>query len=158
MAENRIEWVASDAAKYVSSQTGRFDLIAMIRFLDPGVLRDLSRVLNPGGLMTMHLGSPVFQAATVQKNARNLRRVFRHVAPMALYIPLYGSLWCLGVASDTVDARALAPDTVAQRLRERRIGALKYYNPEVHQALFALPNFVRDLTADGNREPAKLAA
>jgi spermidine synthase len=163
----RLEIKLGDGFDYVKNCTEKFDLV-VLDLTDPDTpafhlyseefFRLCQRVLNPGGLMTMHLGSPVFQAATVQKNARNLRRVFRHVAPMALYIPLYGSLWCLGVASDTVDARALAPDTVAQRLRERRIGALKYYNPEVHQALFALPNFVRDLTADGNREPAKLAA
>lgn len=163
----RLEIKLGDGFDYVKNCTEKFDLV-VLDLTDPDTpafhlyseefFRLCQRVLNPGGLMTMHLGSPVFQAATVQKNARNLRRVFRHVAPMALYIPLYGSLWCLGVASDTVDARALAPDTVAQRLRERRIGALKYYNPEVHQALFALPNFVRDLTADGDREPAKLAA
>jgi SAM-dependent methyltransferase len=49
VAENRIEWVVSDAAAYVSSHTGRFDLIAMIRFLDIGVLRALPRLLNSGG-------------------------------------------------------------------------------------------------------------
>jgi spermidine synthase len=163
----RLEIKIGDGFEYVKNCTEKFDLV-VLDLTDPDTpafhlyseefFRMCQRVLNPGGLMTMHLGSPVFQAATVQKNARHLRRVFKHVAPMALYIPLYGSLWCLGVASDAVNARTLAPETAAQRLRERKIGALKYYNPEVHQALFALPNFVRELTSDGNRAPAKLAA
>jgi spermidine synthase len=108
----------------------------------------------------MHLGSPVFQAATVRKNATALRKVFKHVAPLSLYIPLYGSLWCLAVASDSVNARSLALEVAAQRLRERKIGGLKYYNAELRPAMFTLPTFVRDLTAaDASlRAPARLAA
>lgn len=163
----RLEIKIGDGYEYVKHCTEKFDLV-VLDLTDPDTpafhlyteefFRMCQRVLNPGGLMTMHLGSPVYQAATVQKNARNLRRVFQHVAPMALFIPLYGSLWCLGVASDSVDPRALPVETIAQRLRERRIGALQYYNPEVHHALFALPNFVRQLTAGDERAPARLAA
>jgi spermidine synthase len=42
-------------------------------------------------------------------------------------------------------------------MRERRLGGLKYYNPEVHGGLFALPNFVKALT-DPASQPARLAA
>jgi spermidine synthase len=78
---------------------------------------------------------------------------------MSLYIPLYGSLWCLAVVSDAANPRALAAEAVVARMRERRIGALRYYNPEVHAALFALPNFVRELTAgEPAGAPARLAA
>jgi spermidine synthase len=145
-----------DGFETVRNCREKFDLV-VLDLTDPDTpafhlyseefFRLCQRVLNPGGLMTMHLGSPVFQAATVRKNAASLRKVFKHVAPLALYIPLYGSLWCLGVASDSVNARSLTPEVAAQRLRERRIGGLKYYNAELHPALFALPTFVRDLTA-----------
>jgi spermidine synthase len=99
----------------------------------------------------------VYAPETVRKNADNLRRVFKQVHPMTLFIPLYGSLWCLGVASDSANPRLMTADAVATRLRERRIAGLKYYNPEVHGALFALPNFVKALT-DRAQEPARLAA
>jgi spermidine synthase len=95
--------------------------------------------------LTLHLGSPVYQAETVRKNAANLRKVFRHVAPMSLFVPLYGSLWCLAVASDTIDPRAIAADVIAQRISERHVGELRYYHPALHSALFALPVFVQDL-------------
>jgi spermidine synthase len=63
------------------------------------------------------------------------------------------------VASDTVNARSLTSEAAAQRLRERRISGLKYYNAELHPALFALPTFVRDLTGtEPARAPARLAA
>jgi spermidine synthase len=44
-------------------------------------------------------------------------------------------------------------------MRERRIGALRYYNPEMHAALFALPTFMRELTDPAAPVlPAKRAA
>jgi spermidine synthase len=38
---------------------------------------------------------------------------------------------------------------VARRLAQRRIGDLRLYNPEMHGALFALPNFYRELLPAG---------
>ncbi|MCK6429432.1 MAG: polyamine aminopropyltransferase [Burkholderiaceae bacterium] len=157
----RLEVKIGDGFEYVKNTNERFDLI-VLDLTDPDTpafhlyseefFRMCQRILNPSGLLTLHLGSPVFQAATVKKNAANLRKVFRHVHPMALYIPLYGSLWCLGVASDSANPRTLATEAIAQRLAERRIGALKYYNAPLHSALFTLPNFVLELT--GGELPA----
>ncbi len=105
--------------------------------------RMCQRILRPGGMLTLHLGSPVYQAETVRKNAANLGKVFRHVAPMSLYVPLYGSLWCLAVASDTIDPRTTSNDTIEQRIVARDIGGLRYYHSALHAALFALPVFVQ---------------
>jgi len=82
---------------------------------------------------------------------------------MSLYIPLYGSLWCLAVASDSANPRAVGSDLIALRMRERGLTDLQYYNAELHGALFVLPNFVRDLTrgpeaAAGGARAARLAA
>jgi spermidine synthase len=144
-----------DGFETVRTMTERFDLI-VLDLTDPDTpafhlysepfFRMCRSLLNPGGMMTLHLGSPVFQPSTVRKNARNLRRVFPQVHPMSLYVPLYGSLWCLAVASDAADPRAIGAEGVAARMRERGLTDLRYYNAEVHGALFALPNFVRDLT------------
>lgn len=162
----RLEIRIGDGFEFVKNCTEKFDLV-VLDLTDPDTpafqlyseefFRQCQRVLTPGGLMTMHLGSPVYQAATVKKNAANLRKVFKQVHPMALYIPLYGSLWCLGIASDSANPRTLSSESLAQRLRERRINGLKYYNAELHAGLFALPNFVKELT-DGPVVAAKLAA
>jgi spermidine synthase len=156
----RLEVRIGDGFEFVRQTRERFDLV-ILDLTDPDTpafhlytetfFRMCQQVLKPGGMLTLHLGSPVYQPATVRKNAEALRRVFRHVQPMSLFIPLYGSLWCLGVASDTVDVRTLPAATVAQRLRERGIADLRYYNPEVHGALFALPTFVAELV---NGRPA----
>ena len=161
-----------DGFDFVRATQERFDLI-VLDLTDPDTpafhlyseqfFRMCRAILNPGGLLTLHLGSPVFQQSTVRKNADSLRRVFAQVHPMALYIPLYGSLWCLAIASDTADPRAVGRELIAARMRERNLTGLQYYNAEVHDALFVLPNFVRELTcgsdaAAGTPRAARLAA
>ena len=149
----RLEVKIGDGFEFVKSTSERFDMI-VLDLTDPDTpafhlyseqfFRMCQRILRPGGMLTLHLGSPVYQAETVRKNAANLRKVFRHVAPMSLFVPLYGSLWCLAVASDTVDPRAVSADTIEQRIKEREIGGLRYYHPALHAALFALPLFVQE--------------
>ena len=151
----RLDVRIGDGFEYVKSTNERFDLI-VLDLTDPDTpafhlyseefFRLCQRILKPGGMLTLHLGSPVYQAETVRKNAANLRKVFRHVAPLSLFIPLYGSLWCLGVASDSIDPRSISADTLSQRMNDRRISGLRYYYPGLHQALFTLPLFVQELT------------
>ncbi len=164
----RLEVSIGDGFEFVKSTTERFDLI-VLDLTDPDTpafhlyseqfFRMCQRILRPGGMLTLHLGSPVYQAETVRKNAANLRNVFRHVAPMSLFVPLYGSLWCLAVASDTVDPRATTADVVAQRINERQVSDLRYYHPALHSALFALPVFVQDLVQPkvAAQEPGRVA-
>ena len=151
----RLEVKIGDGFEYVKSATERFDMI-VLDLTDPDTpafhlyseefFRMCQRILKPGGMLTLHLGSPVYQADTVRKNAANLRKVFRHVAPMSLFIPLYGSLWCLAVASDSIDPRSLSTEALSQRMTDRRIDDLRYYYPGLQQALFTLPLFVQELT------------
>ncbi len=167
LEDPRLEIRLGDGFEFVKNCSEKFDLV-VLDLTDPDTpafhlyseefFRLCQRVLNPGGIMTMHLGSPVFQAATVKKNAANLRKVFKQVHPLTLYIPLYGSLWCLGVASDSANPRQLANETIAQRMRERKLAGLKYYNAELHAALFSLPTFVKELTDAPPVVATKLAA
>ena len=162
----RLEIRIGDGFQYVKGTAEKFDLI-VLDLTDPDTpafhlyseefFRLCRERLNPGGMLTLHLGTPVYAPETVRKNAASLRKVFKQVHPLALFIPLYGSLWCLGVASDSANPRQVTAEAIAGRLRERRIGALKYYNAEVHNALFALPNFVKALT-DPAATPTRLAA
>jgi spermidine synthase len=48
-------------------------------------------------------------------------------------------------ASDTLDPLALEPRIAEQRIADRGIADLRYYNGDIHRALFALPNFFREL-------------
>ena len=81
------------------------------------------------------------------RRIRCVRRSFRIVSPYGLHVPLYGAYWGMAVASDDLAALSLSYGELASRLRRRGIGDLRYYNAQVHEALFALPNFYRDLNA-----------
>ncbi len=160
----RLEIRIGDGYEYVRSTTERFDMI-VLDLTDPDTpafhlyseefFRMCQRALKPGGLLTLHLGSPVYQTETVRKNAEALRRVFRHVAPLTLFIPLYGSQWCLAVASDAIDPRHVSAETIAQRMADRDIDDLRFYHPAMHAALFTLPTFVQQLVG---APPAPAAA
>lgn len=154
----RLELRIGDGLRYVTEREAnpseRFDLI-VLDLTDPvgpaealygeSFFAACKALLNEGGALTLHLGSPIFQRDRVRDLVARLRTVYRHVSPYFLYIPLYGSLWGLGVASDTLDPTTLNAAEVDQGLAARGIGALQYYNGEVHRAQFALPNFLRDM-------------
>lgn len=107
----------------------------------------MKRVLAPGGALVLHLGSPVFHGAQVSELQARLRQQFAVVRCYGLYIPLYGAYWGLAVASDTLDAAAPSNLQLRERMMQRGLRDLRYYNADVHAALFALPNYYRQLLA-----------
>lgn len=152
----RLKLHIADGMAFVRETGERFDLIAL-DLPDPiGPATELytqeffascRRVLNPGGAMSLHVGSPISRPDRVRDNVVNLKKVFRIVRPYLVYIPLYGSLWGMACVSDSLDPVALAPEEVERVLKDRRIADLRYYNGLTHQAVFALPNFVRRITS-----------
>lgn len=104
-------------------------------------------LLNDGGALSLHVGTPVYQPERVQALVGRLRGLFAHVCPYFLYIPLYGSLWGLATASDTLDPLGLSATEVEARMKARRIAGLQHLNGAVYCAQFALPNHLRALLA-----------
>jgi spermidine synthase len=150
----RLEVSVGDGLAYLRETRARYDIVAM-DLTDPvGPSVDLysretfalaKRAMAPGGALTLHIGSPISHPARVRRTLDNLRAVFARVTPCFVHIPLYGSTWGFACASDTLDPRALAPEEVDRVLAARGVGDLQYYNGETHRAVFALPNYVRDL-------------
>lgn len=61
-------------------------------------------------------------------------------------IPLYpAGLWSMGYASLSEDPLSDDIQSRHQAMEKEILRDLKYYNPEVHRAAFALPNFVKDI-------------
>ncbi|HVS27592.1 MAG TPA: polyamine aminopropyltransferase [Burkholderiales bacterium] len=151
----RLKLHLADGMTFVRETRERFDLIAL-DLPDPiGPATELytaeffascRRVLNPGGALSLHVGSPISRPDRVRDNVVNLKKVFRIVRPYLVYIPLYGSLWGMACVSDSLDPLTLAPEEVERVLKDRHIADLRYYNGYTHQAVFALPNFVRRIT------------
>ena len=152
----RLQVRIGDGLQLLAETDERFDLVLMDltdpdtpaeTLYTPEALQRIKRVLAPGGAVVQHLGSPVFHAKQVQQLAECLRREFAQVQCYGLYIPLYGAYWGLAVASDSLQPALLTPALAAQRLAERGVGDLQFYNAELHPALFALPTYYRELVA-----------
>lgn len=156
-SDSRLETKIGDGFAFVRNTDERFDLV-ILDLTDPDVssaslysaafFTMCRRILKPGGALTLHIGSPVFAPNQTRTIAAALHATFGIVRCYGLYIPLYGAYWGMAVASDTLDPLHLSRDEVLRRLSQRDIGDLHYYNEDVHSALFALPNYYRNLLPD----------
>lgn len=150
----RVQIRIGDGLAYVRESDERFDLV-LLDLTDPDTpasalytdefFASVKRLLNPGGAMVLHTGTPVFAPQVVQPIYRGLKKHFAVVAPLGLYIPLYGAYWSMAVCSDQLDPRRLSESEVSRQLQTLKLDQLSYYNEATHQGLFALPGYFRDL-------------
>lgn len=156
----RLKLIVDDGMKFLAETDERFDLIVLdlpdptgpaTALYEEPFFRDCRRALAPGGAVTLHIGPPWSKPERVRAHAERLANVFPIVRPFAVYIPLYGTLYAMAVCSDSLDPLAVSAAEVEKRLAKRGVGGRQYYNGAVHHGLFALPNFVRELTAATER-------
>jgi len=152
----RLKVLITDGKAYVEQCRERFDLM-MLDLTDPfgpaeplyrvEFLRECRRVLGPRGVFSMHLGSPVTRPNVYHRVISSLREAFPIVRPYLVYVPLYGTWWGMAAASEETDPLAISEEEVDRRIRNRGLKDLKFYNGATHRAVFAMPNFVRDILA-----------
>ncbi|CAN7214371.1 polyamine aminopropyltransferase [Trinickia sp. LjRoot230] len=149
----RVELVMGDAGSFVAATKEQFDVVVFdltppdspaAELYTPAFYARLKAALAPRAALSMHLGAPHFHAERVAALLDGLRGSFAIVDVISAFVPLYGSLWLMAIASDTLDAAALFRHDVDDRLRARRIDGLRYYSAALHPALFTLPHALRD--------------
>ncbi len=162
----RLNLVVGDGLKFLAETKEKFDLIVLdlpdpigpaTALYEEAFFRDCARALAPGGALTLHLGSPVSDPERVRVHTERLASVFAVVRPYVVFVPLYGALWSMACCSDTLDPLAITADEVEKRLARRNVRELQYYNGQTHHAVFALPNYMRELTRAADR-PVRPAA
>ncbi|WGS49385.1 polyamine aminopropyltransferase [Paraburkholderia sp. D15] len=154
----RVELVIGDAAQYVATaEPARFDLVIFdltppdspaAALYTQAFHAQLKRTMSPTAALSMHLGSPDFHPQRVAALLDGLRASFAQVRTMSAFVPLYGALWMMATASDTLDVAAIDRDTLDARharFAARGLDAhLKYYDNAVHAGLFSSSRAVRD--------------
>ena len=153
-ANPKLEVRIVDGAALVKSTADRFDLI-YLDLTDPvgpaaalyttAFYTNVKRVLAFGGALVLHIGSPFSHPDRVASSIANLREIFTRVAPYFTHIPTYGSLWGFVVASETMDCHELTAAEVDRRLQDRAIANRQFYNGDTHQAMLALPEYIKRL-------------
>ncbi|HXF79725.1 MAG TPA: polyamine aminopropyltransferase [Usitatibacter sp.] len=152
----RLEVTVGDGLAYLRETAVRYDLVSMdltdpvgpsVELYSPATFRLAKRAMAADGALTLHLGSPFSHPGRVRSTLGNLRQVFAKVTPYFVHIPIYGSIWGFACASDVIDPRTVSSKEADRILAHRGVKELRYYNGDVHQAVFALPNYIRELVA-----------
>lgn len=156
----RLAVALADGKEFLAATREKFDIIALdlpdpvgpaAPLYEEPFFDHCRRALARGGALVLHMGSPWSRPDRVRAIHGRLARLFKIVRPYTMFIPLYGTLWSMAVCSDTLDPIALAAAEVDERIAARGLPHLQYYNGATHKAVFALPNFVRDLIAGAGR-------
>ena len=106
---------------------------------DDSFYRGCKRMLEPDGVMALQSASPLLMMDVFAETQRKLRAVFEEVHPYLGPVPLYGT----GTWSWTWCSEVGAPSRTRKERQEAIVEGSRAYNAQVHQAAFALPNYVR---------------
>lgn len=149
--------VIADGTEFVANTDERFDVI-MVDSTDPigpgAVLfteqfyADCKRCLKDGGILVTQNGVPFVQGPELARSLRHFRAHFGDAFAFMATTPTYvGGPMAYGWATDDLALRRLSRDVICRRFADAGFKT-RYYNPDVHQAAFALPVYVRDLFDD----------
>ncbi len=106
---------------------------------DESFYRGCKRMLAEDGVMALQSESPLLMMDTFLQTQHKLRKLFAEVHPYLGPVPLYGTgTWSWTWCSDTGEPLRPFPER-----QEAIVEASKAYNPELHQAAFALPNYIK---------------
>lgn len=154
----RFDLVIADGARFVHETGQRFDVILVDSTdpIGPGAVlfteefyRNCRRCLTEGGLLVTQNGVPFFQEDELVTSISHLASLFADASAYIAAVPTYiGGHMALGWASDNAALKSTPLATLTARFKEAAIET-RYYTPEVHQAAFALPKFIRDAVEKG---------
>ncbi|MGM0402968.1 MAG: polyamine aminopropyltransferase [Thermodesulfobacteriota bacterium] len=145
----RLDLLFDDGVAYVKNTTRTFD-VAIIDSTDPigpaaplfdrAFYQNLAARLSADGIMIAQSESPFYdpdiQLSMFSNQRDYFQRLHMYLFPTLTYP---GGLWSFAFASKK-------PCPIADFNKDRAAGAdfqTKYYNPRVHRAAFALPEFVK---------------
>lgn len=100
--------------------------------------------LNDNGIMATQNGVPFFQKDEIQTTHRRMSQQFVDMTFYCAPIPTYyGGFMTFAWGSDNPQARQIDTAELEQRFKKTQIKT-RYYNPTIHHASFALPQYVVD--------------
>jgi spermidine synthase len=153
----RANIVIADGIEYVCTTNEKFDVIISdcTDPVGPGEVlfssrfyEGCKRCLNDGGVFVAQNGVVFMQVGEVQTTRRRLSPYFADQSFYCAAVPTYiGGNMTLAWGSDNAALRQV--DLATLKARYERSGMVtRYYNPEMHQAAFALPQYVLNALAE----------
>ncbi|NNF99498.1 MAG: polyamine aminopropyltransferase [Desulfobacteraceae bacterium] len=161
--DSRVNIVIDDGYRFVKTCEDTFDLIISDStdpigpgevLFTPDFYAACKRCLNPGGILVTQNGVPFMQLDEVKSTAGYLAAVFSDWHFYNAAVPTYvGGMMTFGWGSDQQMLRKTSLATLVTRFQRSGI-TTRYYNPEIHRAAFALPQYV--LAAIGKQSNEQL--
>lgn len=153
----RARIVIADGVEYVNQTDEKYDVIISdcTDPVGPGEVLFSSRfyegcknLLNEGGIFVAQNGVPFLQQDEVITTRRRLNPYFADQSFYAVSVPTYiGGVMTLAWGCDERSKRELDLETLQQRYQQSGIKT-RYYNPQVHQGCFGLPQYLLDALAE----------
>jgi spermidine synthase len=148
----RLELVFDDGLNFLKTSDRQFDVIISDSTdpIGPGKAlfsRDFyaagKRCLRPGGILVAQNGVVFMQREEVRTTAGHLRELFADWHFFTAAVPTYvGGSMTFAWATDDPALRQIPIAILRNRFQAGQL-ATRYYNPEIHRAAFALPQYVR---------------
>lgn len=150
----RLELRIEDGLKYMAETDERFDVILVDStdpigpaqpLFGPKFYQDVFRVLADDGLVVAQGESPFYMVPEQKSILTSMRASFPHVFMYKYSNLCYpGGNWCFAMATKGLHPlKDFKEDAVAASGLE-----FEYYNPGIHRAAFALPQFQKKLLGD----------
>ena len=152
----RLNLVIDDGMNFVKNTAEKFDVIISdstdpigpgeVLFTD-NFYAQAKRCLAPNGILVTQNGVPFFQEDEVQTTYQRMGQQFEdmhfYCAPIPTY---YGGFMTFAWGTDDSEARNKPINQIKSEFEKLGI-TTRYYNPDIHQASFALPQYVLDALA-----------
>jgi spermidine synthase len=143
--DNRACLHIADGIKFVRETAKKYDVILVdssdpvgpaIQLYSHSFYEDIYQALADDGMLVAQSESPLFYPQIFDTVVSNLRGIFPLIRVYLAVVPTYVSgFWSFTAASKCHDPLHLADDRDI-------IDGLKYYNRNIHQAAFSLPQFI----------------
>jgi spermidine synthase len=146
LEDERTELVVADGSEFIEETDKKFDIV-FVDSSDPAgpsaslherdFYERIKRCLNLDGIVASQAGSPFYHPESIKKKDAFLKKLFKNVCFYTSPVPTYpGGCWCYVFLSDGVQPL---------KIKRNPPRGLKYFNLDIHQAAFSLPNFLKDL-------------
>ncbi len=154
--DKRLTIEIADAFEYLGRPGAkrRFDLIVADRPdpVGPGkalfgdnFYQRVRGALRPGGFATFQTGVPFYQSCEVTEALREMKQYFPRCGLYLTVVPSYvGGFMALSWAGEKPLGTAAGISSAARRFAKAKLKT-DYYNPEIHAAAFAFPEWIKRL-------------
>lgn len=144
----RVEVLVDDGFMHIHQHKNAYDVIMVdstepvgpaAKLFEKGFYQGIYEALTADGMFVAQTDNPWFHGDLIRKVFADVKDIFPITRLYTCNIPTYPSgMWTFTIGSKKYDP-------LSASLPGQLDFETKYYTPEVHQAAFALPKFVKDL-------------